>query len=304
MRMARWSLVLGAISIGACGPPAGMVDAGNDTPRDAGPADITLGGERPARMILPFEHDGTTPRPLIVLLHGYSASGAIQDGYFDLSDRARARGMYVVLPNGTEDSDRQRFWNATDACCNFGGSDVDDVAYLTGLLDEAAERVPVDPTRVYFMGHSNGGFMSYRMACEIGSRIAAIATLAGSDYDDETECVPDSAPSVLHIHGSADETIAYEGSSVGLAPFPGAVEVVERWATRAGCDATMSTPGTALDIDSSRPGAETVVADYTAGCTEGRSASLWTLDSSGHIPPWSASVGTEAVLDWLLAHHR
>ncbi|MBL9037642.1 MAG: hypothetical protein JNG84_03905, partial [Archangium sp.] len=70
----------------------------------------------------------------------------------------------VVLPDGLVDSLGYRFWNATPACCNLENQAVDDVAYLTSVLDAVEAEVRIDPARVYFTGHSNGGFMSFRMA--------------------------------------------------------------------------------------------------------------------------------------------
>lgn len=289
----------------ACGPAIPANDGGVDANVDAGPADRTVGpSDRPARVVLPYDHDGTTERPLIVLLHGYGANARIQDSFFGLSARTRVRGIYLLLPDGTEDAGGSQFWNATDACCDFGPSGVDDVAYLAGLLDEVESTLPIDTTRIYFVGHSNGGFMSYRMACEAGARIAAIAPLAGSDFSDAMRCVPTDAPSVLHMHGTADPTIPFAGGSIGTATFPGAEAVAARWAERAGCDTTMAADGTPLDLVSSAAGDETDVTNYTVGCTEGRTVTLWTMNGQAHIPGVRRPDFADAIIDWLLEHHR
>ncbi len=290
----------------ACGPAVAPMDAGPDAPLpDTGPTDLTIGTtERPARVVFPTAHDGTTELPLVVLLHGYGADSSVQNLYFQLTNRGRSRGFYVLLADGTEDDGGRQFWNATDACCDLGGAGVDDVAYLTALLDEAEAQLPIDADRIFFMGHSNGGFMSYRMACELGDRIAAIASLAGGDFEADDTCVPDRAPSVLQIHGTEDETIGYTGGTILSASYPGAVEVVERWAARAGCDVTMPSTGTPLDLVTSLAGDETTVTDYTTGCTEGRGAALWTIEGGVHIPGVIQPTFTNAVLDWLFAHPR
>jgi polyhydroxybutyrate depolymerase len=264
--------------------------------RDAGPP-ITLGTtERPARIILPSAHDGTTRLPVVVLLHGYSVTSVAQDLFFHLSTVARERGFYLILPNGTVDSRGNPFWNAQPGCCNFDGSDVDDVAYLTMLLDQAEAQLPIDTTRVYFMGHSNGGYMSYRMACELGDRITAIAALAGADFAGETDCVPPRPVSVLHMHGTADADVEYDGVA-GV--FVGPVGATERWATRAGCDLSMARVGTPFDVDLSVAGAETTPTDHVTGC-EGAVVSLWRMEGSSHVPAWPTA-STHLVMDWLLA---
>lgn len=299
-------LALAGCTLIACGPAVEAMDAGPDAPRpDTGPTDLAIGStERPARVVFPTAHDGTTELPLVVLLHGYGANSSVQNLYFQLTNRARTRGFYVLLADGTEDAGGSQFWNATDACCDLGGAGVDDVGYLTGLLDEAEAALPIDADRIYFLGHSNGGFMSYRMACEIGERIAAIASLAGSDFEADDTCVPTRAPSVLQIHGTADDTIAFTGGTIVSASYPGAVAVVERWAARAGCDVTMPSTGTPFDFVGTLAGDETTVTDYATGCTEGRGASLWAIEGGVHIPGVIQPDFTNAIIDWLYAHPR
>ena len=288
-----------ALCLAACtAAPDAPFDGGTPRP-DSGPTELTIGPtDRPARIALPAAHDGVTPLPLLVFLHGYTANAALNDGFLGISRAARTRGLYVVLPDGTIDSGGDRFWNATDYCCNFDGSTVDDVAYLTGLVDTAIATVPVDETRVYFMGHSNGGFMSYRMACELSERIAAIAPLAGADFLDPTRCVPATPVSVLHWHGTLDDTIRYGGA----AGHPGAQACAERWAGIAGCDPT-GTTGAALDVSDRVAGDETVVTSWSTGCAPGVDVSLWRMEGESHLP----DLGRDAagrVLDWLLTHHR
>jgi polyhydroxybutyrate depolymerase len=263
---------------------------------DAGPPIVLGTADRPARVVLPTAHDGTTPLPLIILLHGYGASAALEDLYLHLSTITRASGAYLVLPDGTPNSMGHRFWNAMPACCNFEGSSVDDVAYLTSLIDQAEAMLPIDRTRIYFFGHSNGGFMSYRMACEISPRLAAIAVLAGGDYPLETDCVPTRPVSVLHIHGTADTEVLFNGMAGG---YTGAVDSSQRWARRAHCDTTMAHTSTPIDFDSSVDGAETTATSNVVGCMGGV-VTLYRMEGSGHLPTLPAA-SVQMVVDWLLA---
>ncbi len=307
------TLFTSLLVLSACGEPTGATDAGV-VATDAGPTGMvdanpmgdaappvglprTIGPtDRPAQLVTPPAHDGVTPLPLLVLLHGYGASGTIQDGYLGLSREARARGMYMIIPDGTMDTTGRRFWNATPACCDFGPTGVDDVAYLTSLLDELEGMAPVSD--IFFMGHSNGGFMSYRMACELAPRISAIASLAGSDYLNETDCEPTQPVSVLQIHGDADATIAYAGTA---GAYPSAVDTVARWAGRASCDA-MSQVGDPMDLESMIAGSETTVDRYVDGCV-GAQAELWTIVGGGHIPTITDAFAP-SLFDWFLAHRR
>ncbi len=283
----------GAASGGAAGTAnTGGADSSGEVPETLGP------DERPATLFAPSQHDGTTPLPLVILLHGFGATAPLQTAYFRASDDAERAGYYLLTPDGTESSDGRQFWNATPACCDMDGSEVDDVAYLTALLDEAVEVLPVDEERVYFIGHSNGGFMSYRMACELSERVAAIMSLAGADFLSETDCVPTEPVSVLQVHGDVDDTVPFDGSSW----YPSAEETVKRWALRAGCD-DVQTSGAAIDLDSTVDGAETVVTEWSTGCDAGHEAALWRMEAVGHLPRFSRD-WMPAVSEWLLRHRR
>lgn len=253
--------------------------------------------DRPAQLIAPA--DVAEPAPLLVLLHGYGSNAAQQDGYLGVTQQAASRGLYVLLPNGTQGRGRA-FWDAGSACCNFTGTPVDDVSYLRDLIHEAGEVAPIDPKRIYVFGHSNGGFMAYRFACEAPGEVTAIAVLAGSMATDAA-CDPDEAVSVLQLHGTADDTIEYGGGSAG-APFLGAQDVVAGWAERDGCEPEPATVEP-LDLVPNLPGPETTVQTYE-GCAAGIDVQLDTMADAGHIPGLDhEAVGTE-VLDWLLDHSR
>src|SRR5262249_9298088 len=152
---------------------------------------------------------------------------------------------------------------------------VDDSAYLSSLIDEIKARYTVDPKRVYFVGHSNGGFMSYRMACDHADQIAAIGSLAGAMWADTSKCKPSQPVSVLEIHGTADADVLYNGSVGGK--YPDAVTTVEDWATLDGCSLMPDNSAPPLDLDSSLMGAETTVQRYTQGCKAGGAAELWSI---------------------------
>ncbi|MFU8807081.1 MAG: alpha/beta hydrolase family esterase, partial [Bradymonadaceae bacterium] len=181
-----------------------------------------LGGDRPALTFLPDDYETTKQWPVVIMLHGYSANAALQNVYFGLESHTTSHGYIGIAPDGLRDSLGNRFWNATDACCDGTGNGVDDVAYLTALIDEAEERLAVDPERIYFVGHSNGGFMSYRMACELGSRIAALASVAGATFYDADDCRAPGHTGVLQVHGTLDAVILYLGGWNYGSRYPGA----------------------------------------------------------------------------------
>lgn len=269
----------------------------------AGGGEITIGGDRPVKMYVPDSYDGSKPAPLLVLLHGYGASGTLQELYFAFQPHAEERGFLYAVPDGTVDADGKRFWNATDACCGFGQGTVDDSTYLAGVVDEIKSKFNVDEKRVYFVGHSNGGFMSYRMACDHADQIAAIVSLAGATYADDSKCTPSEPVAVLQVHGTADDTVLYDGGNfAGVFDYPGAVQTVEMWAAHDGCEVAPADGGT-LDLESSIGGVESTASVYATGCQPGGHAELWSIAGAGHIPNLSADFRT-GVFDFLEAHPK
>ncbi|MGF1510310.1 MAG: alpha/beta hydrolase family esterase [Myxococcota bacterium] len=304
---------------GEAGPPdggpmetadGGLLDASigdqGDGPSDGSepPSEVTIGGDRPAVLLVPRSYDGA-PMPMVLSLHGYGGNGIIHDAYFGLSARVDQRGFFLVSPDGTREGilARNRFWNATDACCNFAGSSVDDVAYLVGLVDEASSLFEIDPNRIYVVGHSNGGFMAYRLACDAADRIAAVVSLAGATYVDDADCAASQSVSVLQIHGSNDRVIRYEGGVIGPNAYPGAEETVARWAARAGCASSTPDQEDMVDLDVGIPGAESDVFTYGAGCENGIDVSLWRINSGGHVPALVVDYA-DRILDFLFAHPK
>lgn len=258
----------------------------------------TFGGDRPVTIDVPANYDKNTPTPLIVLLHGYSAGGFVQKAYFGFDLLVDEAGVIVVAPDGTVDSGGNRFWNATDYCCNFNGSTVDDVAYIAKLITDISAEWNIDPKRVYVTGHSNGGFMSYRMACEHPELIAGIMALAGDTWADAAKCHPSEPVSVLDIQGDADRTIEHDGEP----GYPGARESVGMWAGYDGCSGTLVSSGADLDLESALAGAETTT-EHNSVCPAGIDVALWTVRGGSHLPTFNDSFRAR-MWDWLAAHPK
>ncbi|MEX2207646.1 MAG: PHB depolymerase family esterase [Myxococcota bacterium] len=262
---------------------------------------VTFAG-RPSNLVVPSSYDPNTPAPLIVLLHGYGANGAGQDLYMGFSLLANEFGFLFINPDGLLDPLNNRFWSATDACCNFFANPTDDSAYVRGLIDTVRSQYNVDERRIFVTGHSNGGFMSYRMACDHAEVVAAIASFAGATYDNPASCSPSEPVNVLQIHGTADGTILYGGGSINL-PYPGAVESVETWNAYNGCSNSADTSAPNLDLISNLAGAETSVARYTDGCQLGGSGELWTIQDGVHVPALTANYA-RSVVEYMYAHPK
>jgi polyhydroxybutyrate depolymerase len=234
---------------------------------------------RPYQMTKPSGYDDAVATPLVLLLHGYMGSGKGADDYLRMSAVAQKKRFLLAYPDGTKDSAGHRFWNASAASCNVDDNP-DDVAYLRAVIADMKRRFNVDPKRVYVVGHSNGAFMTYRLACELSAEIAAVVSLAGASLS----CTPTNAVAALEVHGDADDFIRYGGGQLFCAPvaYPSAKATVSEWAANNGCDATLLPTTEAHDLESSSRGAETVVARHA--CTRG-AAELWTIKRGSHMPP-------------------
>jgi polyhydroxybutyrate depolymerase len=252
---------------------------------------------------VPESYSASEAHPLIILLHGYTSSGRSQDSYFQVSDLADDYGFLFAAPDGVREpsGDENRFWNASDACCNFFGLEVDDSAYIRSIIDEMKQRYNVDENRVFLIGHSNGGFMSFRMAYEHSDAVAAIASLAGANHLEQREA-PENPVHILQIHGTNDETIGYQGGDIQNNRYPSALQSVRRWANYNGC--SQNGVGRELrDLEASLPGHESGVLKFEVGCKSGGSAELWTIASGTHVPVLSDTFAAQ-VVEWLLAHPK
>lgn len=259
-------------------------------------AAVVVGGDRPADLFLPSTYSQEVPVPLLLDLHGYGGESALHGQYTFLQAAADQRGVAYIAPNGLKDSTGNRFWNASAACCNFVGSKVNDVDYIKSLIEEISSKVSIDQSRIYLFGHSNGHFMSYKIACSTEGVVTAIAGLAGSMDSDPTACGKNST-NVLHIHGTNDQTIIYDGGVLFGNPYLSAEKTTARWASINSC----STPReSSFDLIDSMEGSETSQLSYTCA---NKSLELWRINGGVHVPSLNQNFALRT-LDWLLTHRK
>jgi polyhydroxybutyrate depolymerase len=161
---------------------------------------------------------------------------------------------------------------------------VDDVAYLAAVIDDVQRRFNVDARRIFLVGHSNGGFMAHRFACERPELVRGIVSIAGAGPLDRSACKnPSSSLRVLEIHGDADPIVTYDGGHLfknpSLPEHASARRTVADWAAALGCRSTQ-VAGPALDVEPHLAGAETRTESYP-GCKSG-SVELWTVRGGSH----------------------
>ena len=162
---------------------------------------------RTFRLYIPAKYKAGTPVPLVFNLHGYTSNNIAQEFYGEFRPIADTANFIMVLPNGTLDNSNQQFWNV------FGMGGVDDVGFLNALIDYVSANYSIDQNAIYSTGMSNGGFMSYTLACELSNRIAAVASVTGTMvYNQYNNCNPEHPVPVMQIHGTNDGTVPYTGS--------------------------------------------------------------------------------------------
>jgi polyhydroxybutyrate depolymerase len=238
------------------------------------------------------------PVPLLVALHGGTGSGRQFERSSGFDAVADDRGFIVVYPDGVgsgPDETDLRTWNAGLCCGAAARKEVDDVGFVRQLIDTMEIQFDIDPSRVFAAGHSNGGFMSYRLACELSDRIVAVGLQAGG-LGVET-CSPVRPVSLLHIHGAADTNVPIEGgvgSGISRVAFPPLADSLASVSKAMGCT---TEPEATVD------GA--IATSTWSDCNDGVTVQLMLVDGQQHTwmtPPAFDSATT--IVDFLFAHPR
>jgi len=194
----------------------------------AGDNDRTLsfaGNQRTYRVHVP-PGASAGPLPLVVDIHGWSTTSALQQSISGMQAVSDREGFLVVWPQGLNNQ-----WNAGVCCGNAG---LDDVGFLRAVVDAVAAEGPVDRRRVYVTGLSNGGAMSHKLACEASDVFAAAAPMAFPlPYATLTTCQPARPIPLLMVMGLTDMLIPYDGGTYASAPASFA-----RWRDLHGCAGT------------------------------------------------------------------
>jgi polyhydroxybutyrate depolymerase len=224
------------------------VVSGNCTRGDYFDAIESGGQTRQYLLHVPATHKPDTPAALVLVFHGAGIGAERFVGYSRFSNVADREGFLIVYPQGLNE-----VWNPA--------LESRDVKFIRDLIDHLQRRCSVDPNRIYASGHSNGGAMVDRLACDLADRIAAIGTVSGA-YQRSAECSTSRPVGVFAIHGTTDTIVPYEGIS----------EWASAWAQRNGCDPEPA------DI----PHNVLIREKKWSNCQEGADVILYTVQDLGH----------------------
>lgn len=214
---------------------------------------------RSYRLHIPLEYNGDSIYPLVINMHGLGSNALEQEFYTAFNDVADSAGFLVAYPNGIDET-----WNISSS------TGTDDVGFISVLIDTIDLQYNVDLERVFATGMSMGGFMSYRLACELADRIAAIASVTGLQAF--YPCNPERPVPVMQFHGTADPVV----------PYAGVPTTIANWVNYNVCP---STPviSDLPDIDTTDN--STVTKSYYGPCGEQTEVILYTINGGEHTWP-------------------
>ncbi|HET8964101.1 MAG TPA: T9SS type A sorting domain-containing protein [Chitinophagales bacterium] len=230
---------------------------------------------RSYRIYVPSAYDGSTAVPLLFNLHGYSSNSFEQEFYGEFRNIADTANFIMVCPDGTFDVYGFQYWNSFVAD-NIG---VDDVNFISNLIDTISSEYNINANRIYSTGMSNGGFMSYTLAGELSNRIAAIASVTGDiTYDRFPAIMPTHPIPVMEIHGTADPTVPY----VGTESFMPIEDVVDYWVEFNNCNPTPEI----IEVPDINPGDGCTATHFIySGGTNNADVELFRINGGGHTWP-------------------
>ncbi|MAD07617.1 MAG: hypothetical protein CMP86_09415 [Gammaproteobacteria bacterium] len=217
---------------------------------------------------------------LVIAMHGYGSSAENIMAYSGFNALADEYGYVVAYPQGTQDQQGNAFFNVGYAF--HSDSTVDDVGYIRALVARLVESHQIDPNRVYATGMSNGGDMSYLLACKAADAFRAVAPVAGTMMVATADnCAPSSAMPVLALNGTADNVTRYAGdyaNEEGWGAYISVSDVIDLWVRHAGAQAQ---PPEVLNYPSDQ---SITVVEYSAEATSPEII-LYQVEGGGHDWP-------------------
>jgi polyhydroxybutyrate depolymerase len=256
---------------------------------------LTVDGlERTYVVHVPLSYHGAYPVPLVLVFHGGGGSAERMvelTGFNTLSDE---KGFIVVYPNGVENH-----WNDGRLLQKYRAhrENIDDVAFVSALIDHLTEEYHIDELRIYAAGISNGAMMCCRLACELSERLAGIAMVAGAMPEElSSRCSPSTPVSVVLINGTEDPLVLWEGGEITigrqrLGKTVSVSDTVQFWVIHNTCSPPVGTWLPDIHDDNT-----TVYKEVYGAGRGGTEVILYAVEGGGHTWPGGPQYITELIV--------
>ncbi len=233
---------------------------------------------RTYRVHVPAAYHADRPAPLVLVFHGGGGNADNMATYYNWIPESDQQGFIVAFPNGTSGPAGLSTWNAGNCCGYAQSNNVDDIGFVKAILADMKSKYNVDRSRVFGAGFSNGGMLTYRLACEMSDQFKAVASVAGTDND--FNCRPSRPVSIMHIHALNDENVPFGGGNgQGLlgskVNFTSVAATISKWVA---IDKVGS-------LSQKIPGSQNAYCDLYSGGMANTQVELCVTSSDGHSWP-------------------
>ena len=234
---------------------------------------------------VPPGYNPATPAMVVFAFHGGGGDMEYmaKDEYYGLISKADQENTVIVFPNGYSNfqSGKLATWNAGACCGDAREKNIDDAGFVKQIVTNLHNQMNIDRNKIFATGMSNGGLMSYRLACEMADTFTAIASVAGTD--NTLQCNPSQPVSIMHIHARNDTHVLFEGGAgkdsfqdiSKVTEFTSVAETISRWVKRNQCNPA---PQRVLDVAGA-------YCDLYSACADGVEVKLCVTESGGHSWP-------------------
>jgi polyhydroxybutyrate depolymerase len=287
--LALFAFILLALLVWGVGPTLACAFPSNSSPQ-AGTNAYRIdseGGQRCYLLYLPPNFEPKRPLPLIMSLHGFASNPHGQRTFSQWSGVAAEVYAAVVYPQATGFPHR---WNADPA---FGATGADDVQFIRDLIDHLSVQLPIDREQIFITGFSNGGAMTLRLGCELGTQVAAIGVVSAPVTPSLSSCKSERPIPLIAFHGTLDALVPYEGRTredwgtplFGMVNIPTPTlnpvdEWIEQWAQNNGCDAEAKQQKVSDEVTS----------NTFPNCSPGAEVIYYRIEGGGHTWPGGRKV--------------
>ena len=260
-------------------------------------ASIVSGGlERTYSVHVSSSYDQDRPTPLVIVLHGGGGTGQGMVKLTDFNAVADRENFIIAYPDGFE-----KHWNDGRGLQRYRTQieNIDDVGYISALIDHLSDELNIDAKRIYVTGISNGGMMSHRLGCELSQKIAAISPVASNIPVNKASVWSPSRPMpVLIINGTDDPLVPWEGGDIHfgktkLGEVLSIADTVKFWV---GKDQCPSSPVVTQLSDKDPADGTTVRKEVYGGREGGAEVVLYAIEGGGHTWPGGEQYLPESII--------